>query len=673
MWGTTTPVSHSQRINFEIPGGLSLLAATTCLHKEVGAVVRKVSHPQPVGAVAALVLVCLVSACGSAPADSALATAPAVGAVGVTQAMPENGYPLPDCRGKDPSVCVHDGFDPTVHGFSFPNWGGSSGELGTSGLVALFGKDLVCARITPEGCVVYPGAQEWAKQVNEAMAGGHCLGMAVLAERLFLGGLPPKGLDPAIVRALSTGGAKVTDLKPGAQAASNLSFDDPGVRAAVDLWWATQATDRFQQIAHEQSTWLPSKVVATIRDGLVRHQGSTLAFWWEVNGQGVGHAVTPLGVSQEGDQIAVSIYDNNFPGTVQRIMVDPVAERWSYAMGSTNPNEPTNRAEGGVGSLAVVPQFALPVKEKWWMTTDSSVGAAPTTNFFVTTPDPEARVGLSLTVDGVVYDASDADVVLPDGVAVRSNVGLKFGNGMVVEVDQTKATSVSLSPKAKGAGGKNLPITLSSYRDGRPRVTLRGEADASGSGSASMTVDKTGKVSAVAGTGSQAVVNVAGVTRSLDFRLPAEAGLTLGPAGGSDDSGAYEVTLMDSDGELLGTFDFESETESGDLVAGQVSFDMETGEFTVDEEEVDPELLDEDLLRSLVSMEPDTTGAQSGSAPDAQSGSQAGSDSASGGDAGSGGDSGSDSAVDEPESNLDAESDPDADVGSDSESDPGAD
>ena len=162
------------------------------------------------------VLTFVLAACGSGEPDSSGASVLA-GANGGSDVVEEWGesYPLPDCTGQDPATCSYDGFDPLVDGFSFANWG-ETGQLGATGLIALFGKSEVCATFKKGRCVLYPAAKEWAEQVNEAMAGGHCEGMAVMAARLF------RGDDD------------LQDLDPAAESTFDLLFEDPDVASAID-------------------------------------------------------------------------------------------------------------------------------------------------------------------------------------------------------------------------------------------------------------------------------------------------------------------------------------------------------------------------------------------------------------------------------------------------------
>ena len=352
-----------------------------------------------------VVLACVVSACGSGAPESSAASALSGANGGPGEAAASgNSYPLPDCTGQDPKTCSYDGFDPMVDGFSFANWG-ETGKLGATGLIALFGESKVCATVTSRGCVLYPAAQEWADQVNEEMSHGHCEGMAVMAARLFRGDIDPQDLDPA------------------AESTFDLVLEDPDVESAIDTWWATQLLAPVQQAYLAFQKYRPSEIAAELAAGLQRGDGYTMGIY----SPPVAHAITPFAVTREGNRIAISVYDNNFPGTVQPIMIDPVAEQWRYAVGSTNPDEPTGGWEGGIGTIELTPMSsrALPSIAPFDDAPAKGVarGNSATTHLLLTSPDPQAQTSVVLTIDGRTYDTSNPTVALPDGVLVRTTLG----------------------------------------------------------------------------------------------------------------------------------------------------------------------------------------------------------------------------------------------------------
>src|SRR5205809_72513 len=79
------------------------------------------------------------------------------------------------------------GFRPNVNGFSFENYGQPPDtDLTPDDLRRLFG-DGVCTTTANGKCPLTPVARTWMTEVNKAMRGGHCMGMAELSLMMYLG------------------------------------------------------------------------------------------------------------------------------------------------------------------------------------------------------------------------------------------------------------------------------------------------------------------------------------------------------------------------------------------------------------------------------------------------------------------------------------------------------
>ena len=530
-----------------------------------------------------VVLACVVSACGSGAPESSAASALSGANGGSGEAAASgNSYPLPDCTGQDPKTCSYDGFDPMVDGFSFANWG-ETGKLGATGLIALFGESKVCATVTSRGCVLYPAAQEWADQVNEEMSHGHCEGMAVMAARLFRGDIDPQDLDPA------------------AESTFDLVLEDPDVESAIDTWWATQLLAPVQQAYLAFQKYRPSEIAAELAAGLQRGDGYTMGIY----SPPVAHAITPFAVTREGNRIAISVYDNNFPGTVQRIMIDPVAEQWRYAVGSTNPDEPTGGWEGGIGTIELTPMSsrALPSIAPFDDAPAKGVarGNSATTHLLLTSPDPQAQTSVVLTIDGRTYDTSNPTVALPDGVLVRTTLGeVLSGRGTAVAVDGSKVKSFSASPRATGGATGSTRFTMSADAVGAPRSTVHAVAS-SGEPTGQFVVNPGVNLTIDSGDWTDAEVNIANGLNSVDFPLDDDLDMSVI----TDDDGVADVEFLDEDGDVVGEYAIDDETEDGMVMDSTAEFDAETGEFDVTEEEAEPEDVDEDVLAWLADMSAD--------------------------------------------------------------------
>ena len=359
------------------------------------------------------------------------------------------------------------------------------------------------------------------------------------------------------------------------------------------------------QEAYESfQTYQPSEIAAELAAGLQRGDGYTMGIYSPAG----AHAITPFAVTQDGKKIAVSVYDNNFPGTVQRIMIDPAAEQWSYAMGSTNPDEPTGGWEGGIGTIELTPMAsrALPSVAPFddAPAKGATRGKAATTHLLVTSPDPQARTSLLLTIDGQTYDTSNPAVALPAGVEVRATLGgdedvLRSG-GTTVIVDGTKVKSFSASPKATGGASASTPMTISADAVGAPRVTARASLP-TGESTGQFVVEKGGNLSIDPDGWTDAEVNVANGLNSVDFPLDENLGMTVS----TDDEGVADVEFVDEDGNVIGEYAVDDETENGMVMDSSAEFDAETGDFDVTEDAAEPEDVNEDALSWLADMSAD--------------------------------------------------------------------
>ncbi|MDO8310283.1 MAG: hypothetical protein Q7V58_18230 [Actinomycetota bacterium] len=482
------------------------------------------------------------------------------------------GHPLPDCSGQDAATCVYDGFDPMVDGFGFENWG-AEGTVNASTLVALFGERAVCADVTAGGCVVYPAAAAWAQQINEAMAGGHCEGMAVLSRLIFDGYM------------------SADTFEPGATTTYELLRDDPDVVAAIDMWWATQMLPPVQAAYNEFKSYQPSEIVNELAQGLQAGKGYTMGIYSEDG----AHAITPIGVELEGDMVAVSVYDNNYPGTVQRVMIDLVNETWSYAAGATNPDAPTGGWEGGQGTIELTPMASreLPSVPPFEDETGQPPAATPVT-LMVTSADPAVRTGIVLAIDGQEYDTTDPSVNLPEGVVARSTLGATLsGKGMIVSVNPSVIGGFSARAKVVG-GAAATPVTLSYDRLGSPRVTLSAGVDPQGA--TGFDVDSAGgAIRTILPDGATARLQVDNGLNRLTFAVPEGVASYVG----SGEGGQADIAFLDGNDELLDSYVLGSDNVSDRVVYGTGEFDPETGAFEVTEEFAEPAEFDAALAASL--------------------------------------------------------------------------
>ncbi len=511
-------------------------------------------------------------AASSSVADTPNAAAPSVAASAA--AVQIGTFPLPDCAGQDPTTCSADGFDPARDGFSFENFT-EQGTLGAQSLISLFGIDAVCAKVSKGQCTFYPAARQWAEQINESMTNGHCEGLAVLSEYIYQGYLT------------------AADLSPGATSTYDLPFDNADVRSTIDLFWATQMLPKVQAAYSAFKALTPTQIASELADGLQTGKGYTLGIYQPLG----AHAITPVAVTVEGDKIAISVYDNNYPGTVQRVMIDPATETWSYAGGATNPDAPTGGWEGGTGTMDLTPmvtRLELPSTAPFAdaISKGAARGTAAQKTVMLSTSDPSARVSGTFVIDGVSYDTSDPTVVLPEGLTARPTLGADLlGRGFTYVVDTKVLGGFQVIPKATGASGP-APVKVSIDSVRSPRLTLDTTQTQGGSGGFQVAGD--GEVTVSTDDGVESTLNIANGLNSLDLPIP--DGIDVDVA---SDSGDALIAYLDDDGQVVGEYALDNQTPSGNVVNGVATFDEATGEFDITEEFAEPEAYDEDAVATF--------------------------------------------------------------------------
>lgn len=224
-------------------------------------------------------------------------------------------------------VLADSGFAVNRDGFSFENYGNESGatNLSAATMRRLFG-DEVCSRISNEKCVLTPPARAWMKQINEAMDGGHCEGMAVLSLHMF-----------HQIESASTYGANNTfDL--------DINQND-ALQEEIAFWWATQSTSpTYDEVIRGKPSDIVTLLQASLSQGVQADVFYTIGIY-KSDGSG-GHAVTPVSITKEGkNKVSINIYDNNYPDELRTIHVNLKQETWSYE-GSPNPEIESDLYEG---------------------------------------------------------------------------------------------------------------------------------------------------------------------------------------------------------------------------------------------------------------------------------------------------------------------------------------
>lgn len=209
-----------------------------------------------------------------------------------------------------PYAAMHPPFNPSVNGFSFANYGGSQYSGITSvEMRRLFGKNVCSSAVQTDGsCTLTPGGQRWMEETNSYMLFGRCEGMAVLSVLMFNGQLKPQDF----------GAARVSDL---------VLEGNTKLQREIAYWFTTT---RVQKTATVKRS--PNDVLAALRASITRNGSpfGTLRFS-KVDHSGA-HSVTPISiVERPNNQVAISVYDSNYPGETREITIDTAANTWFYS------------------------------------------------------------------------------------------------------------------------------------------------------------------------------------------------------------------------------------------------------------------------------------------------------------------------------------------------------
>ena len=331
------------------------------------------------------------------------------------------------------------GFRPTADGFSFENYGNDAvpANLGPAELQALFGNE-VCNDEIADRCSLSSAAVTWMHQINQAMAGGHCEGMAVLSQLFDEGSRSPS----------TFGGDTAWELD---------LQESPGLAPAIAKWFATQVTSPTSEST--LTTLEPNQVLEILTEtlGQPRTLENTYTIGIFQRGFQGGHAVTPYAIEDRGDGIYwIMIYDNNYPGVPRAIEIDENANTWQYNA-ATNPNETEDLYEGD-GESKTMQLTALSARLETQACPFCAGEAAD---------ELSQRDQLSLTGEGARLEGTDFYVTGPTG-RVFGRVGGQF----VSDMDEARVIPIATGLEDEPApildvpGAFDLQVTITAPSDG---------------------------------------------------------------------------------------------------------------------------------------------------------------------------------------------------------------
>lgn len=219
------------------------------------------------------------------------------------------------------------GFRPSIDGYHFPN--GPDGLIDVTGweyypiypanedftlddVITMFGEEQVCLPVKDlfQNCIFKPGIPTLHKIINYGTWGGHCVGMATTSLNIYLDPQGAKSLNPNI----------------------KFVYDDLSLansRRIITYFFAMQlANPVLQYTTEKQYTHSPRDTLNSIYQGFLNNDPVILVF--RQNLESLGHGVTPYMLSENGDGTwTVFNYDNNSPGKLSYISIDPEKNHWT--------------------------------------------------------------------------------------------------------------------------------------------------------------------------------------------------------------------------------------------------------------------------------------------------------------------------------------------------------
>ncbi len=206
--------------------------------------------------------------------------------------------------------------------FAFENYVNSPGieNLTPVEIRRMFGDGVCAGSITADSCELTPAASKWMEAQSNAMNGGHCEGMAVLA-----------GL-------FATGALKPSDF--GAPTAFELTLaGNNKLQREIGYWWATQSAAPTNTAETKGASGIaPTEVVSRLKK-MVESGGEVWSIGLYKRDMSGGHAVTPISTEERDGKQYIKVYENNIPNEVREFEIDPAANTWKY-FASTNPSAP---------------------------------------------------------------------------------------------------------------------------------------------------------------------------------------------------------------------------------------------------------------------------------------------------------------------------------------------
>ena len=472
-------------------------------------------------------------------------------------------------------ICADSGMRPATDGFSFENWGGPVAEdavtLNTA--AALYGLEAVCAEAQTESCTPLPGAQQWVEEMNASMEGGRCEGMAVLSQRFAVGLNTP------------------SEYQEGATVVADLQRETSYVGEDISRWWVTQGLSTVAEFNYAAQQLTPTQIAQDMVMAIRDQAGVTYGFYFD----GQGHAVTPIAIARRADGVLeVLNYDNNYPGQITTVTIDPSTETWSYDMAATNAGVDANIWSGTTGSMDYTlmssREEANPAP---WSTDDRSAATKGSARISISTRGTSVP-GAIITVGSDTIDTRDLST-LSNGIRVFTNKG-GSGTGATIEIP-AGLKDVKVKPvigEVLDSTTAKIPLLFSVDSPGSGSLLVRDEVDATDTEYDDFTYDVSTEDDF-----SSSVDTAADGDVEADYAYGEElisADLEDGQDFDiidADGEGDIDFAVTDEEGNALYESSFDGVDED-DTEVTELDFNEETGEMDVADLAIENESFEED-------------------------------------------------------------------------------
>lgn len=332
-------------------------------------------------------------------------------------------------------------------GFSFPNYGGkpTNDVIDATTMSALFGKPAVCADPAAALCVMLPGAQAVADQLNEAMASGRCEGMSVLAQRFFDG----------------------IESRPNG-ASSTVQVAQGSVAKQIGYWWATQVAPTVAANSKTYRAMTPVQITNEIINGLRARSGFTLGLYSSVG----GHSVNPIAVTKDGENFNIYVYDNNYPGEIRKVQVNSASQTWTYGAAALSSGAASSTWTGtGAGSMDLTSMASR--QGPFNVSLGGTKGVKGNSYSVIVTQKGNTTepVGMNLTSRFGEVNSLDSKSVAASNFPIKSFLGAGVGQGAIAYVPTVLAEVDGLDLEIVG-GKKTGKYSVSVMRTGAAGVVV---------------------------------------------------------------------------------------------------------------------------------------------------------------------------------------------------------